>query len=187
VRDPACGYSAVTIARSVVGIQAGDIIRVVNYLKSKDDIDPSKIGAVGINEMCIPLIHAAAFDTSISNIIFIGSLISYRSIVMNRIFKIGLTPTGNKGTGHPYEVDFAWGVANVLSAYDLPDLLGCLAPRKVAMADLKDQSLKSASDDLIKQDMSFPRAVYSFKGVSENLKIISLCENSDDIYEWCFK
>ena len=34
VRDPASGYCAVIIARSVVGIQAGDIIRVVDYLKS---------------------------------------------------------------------------------------------------------------------------------------------------------
>jgi len=187
VRDPTCGYTAVIIARSVVGIQAGDIIRVVNYLKSKDDIDPSKIGAVGTNEMCIPLIHAAAFDPSISNITLIGSLISYRSIVMNRIYKIGLTPTGNKGTGHPYEVDFTWGVANVLSAYDLPDLLGCLAPRKVVMADLKDQSLESASDDLIKQDMNFPLSVYSYKGVSDNLKILPSAENYSNLIEWCFK
>ena len=32
-RGHTCGYTAVIIARSVVGIQAGDIVRVVNYLK----------------------------------------------------------------------------------------------------------------------------------------------------------
>jgi cephalosporin-C deacetylase-like acetyl esterase len=187
VRDPASSYSAVIIARSVVGIQAGDIIRVVDYLKSCDDVDVTKIGAIGINEMALPLIHAAAFDNSISAIELIGSQISYRSIVMNRIYNIGLISTGNPGIGHPFEIDFSWGVAGVLKAYDLPDLIGCMAPRKVVLVNLKDQTLGSASVDLIKQDMSFPRSVYSSKGVSENLKILSLNENSDDIFDWCFK
>jgi hypothetical protein len=74
-----------------------------------------------------------------------------------------------------------------LKAYDLPDLIGCMAPRKVVLVNLKDQALESASGDLIKLDMSFPGAVYSSKGVSENLKILSLSENSDDIFDWCFK
>ena len=106
---------------------------------------------------------------------------------MNRIYRIGLISTGNPGTGHPYEIDFSWGVAGALKAYDLPDLIGCMAPRKVVLVNLKDQTLGSASEDLIKQDMSFPRSVYSSKGVSENLKILSINENSDDIFNWCFK
>ncbi len=68
VRDPSTGYSAVVIARSVVGIQAGDIIRVANYLKRCDDVDAKRIAAIGIGEMCLPLIHAAAFDNSISTV-----------------------------------------------------------------------------------------------------------------------
>ena len=187
VRDPTNGYTAVLLARSVAGIQAGDIIRVVDYLKSRRDIDTAKVGAIGIKEMCIPLIHAAAFDPSINNIILIGSVISYRSIVMNRIYKIGLTKTGNKGTGHPYEVDFSWGIAGVLTAYDLPDLIGCMAPRKVAITDLKDQTLESASADLIKQEMTFPRSVYSYKGVPDNLKILPSNESAVNVVDWCFK
>ncbi len=187
VRDPSSGYSAVIIARSVIGIQAGDILRVAAYLKSCDDVDAHKIAAIGINEMCLPLIHAAAFDQSISNVILMGSPISYRSIVMNRIYKIGLMPTGNKGIGHPYEINFSWGIAGVLTAYDLPDLIACIAPRKVVLVNLKDHTLESASADLIKQDMTFPLSVYSYKDVSENLKILSSNEHSEDIIDWCFK
>ena len=40
------GYTGVAIGRSVVGIQAGDIIRVVNYLKGRSDVNATKIGAV---------------------------------------------------------------------------------------------------------------------------------------------
>jgi cephalosporin-C deacetylase-like acetyl esterase len=187
VRDPACGYTGVMIARSVAGIQAGDIVRVVNYLKSLDDVDGERIGAIGINEMCIPLIHAAAFEPSLRSIALTGSQISYRSVVMNRIYNIGLISTGNPGIGHPYEIDFSWGIAGVLQAYDLPDLIGCIAPRKIILVNLQDQSLASASEDLVKKEMSFPVSVYSSKGAAANLKIVASDENCKSLIEWCFK
>jgi hypothetical protein len=36
------------IGRSVTGIQAGDVSRVVNFLKDRSDVDPGRIGAIGI-------------------------------------------------------------------------------------------------------------------------------------------
>jgi cephalosporin-C deacetylase-like acetyl esterase len=180
------GSTAVLIGRSVVGIQAGDIIRVVNYLMGRDDVDTTKVGAIGINEMCIPLIHAAAFDSSINNITLIGSPISYRSIVMNRIYKIGLITTGNKGVGLPYELDFSSTIAGILTAYDLPDLIGCIAPRKVVLAGLKDQMLEPASEALINTDLEFPYSAYAFKKASANIKIVSPYENPASFVDWCF-
>ena len=140
-----------------------------------------------MNEMCIPLLHAAAFDPSIKNVTLVGSPISYRSIVMNRNYRIGLTRTGHGRVGHPYEVDFSWGIAGVLTAYDLPDLIGCIAPRKVGIAGLKDHTLESASADLIRQEMNFPRSTFFYKGVPDNLKIISSSVSSEDLIEWGFE
>jgi len=181
------GYAAVLIGRSLPGIQAGDIVRVVKYLKTCEDVDSLNIGGIGIDDMCIPLIHAAAFEPSVKSITIIGSPVSYRSIAMNRIFRIGLTETGKKGINHPYESNFSWGVAGVLTAYDLPDLIGSMAPRKVAIAGLRDHALEEASDELIKQDMNFPESVYSYKGVSENLKIIKGSGELADLAEWGLK
>ncbi len=137
--------------------------------------------------MCLPLIHAAAFDHSISTIELVGSLVSYRSIAMNRIYKIGLTPTGYEGVGHPYEVNFSWGIAGVLTAYDLPDLIACMAPRKVVLVNLRDQMLESASTELINEEMTFPRSVYSHKSVSDNLRIITSGTYTGDLIDWCFR
>lgn len=181
------GYTAVIIGRSVVGIQAADIVRTMNYLKSLSEVDTLNIGAIGINEMCIPLLHAAAFDPSIKNIILIGSLISYKSVVMNRFYKIGLTPREGGGNWHPYEVDFSWGVAGVLTAYDLPDLIGCVAPRKVVLAGLKDQMLEPASPELINQELDFPLSVYSSKKSSENIKIVSSYTSLGSLVDWSFQ
>ena len=181
------GYTAVIIGRSVVGLQAGDIVRTVNYLKSLNGVDTLNIGAIGINEMCIPLLHAAAFDASIKNITLIGSLISFRSVVMNRFYKIGLTPREGGGNWHPNEVDFSWGVAGVLTAYDLPDLIGCIAPRRIQLAGTRDQMLEPASEELINKDMEFPVAVYAFKKASEYFRIVKSDTSPVSLVEWSFK
>jgi cephalosporin-C deacetylase-like acetyl esterase len=186
-RGLADGYNAVLIGRSVVGIQAGDIVRVVDFLKRFEGVDSLKIGAVGINEMALPLIHAAAFDPSVNNIVLIGSLISYRSTVMNRFYKIGLTKREGGDIWHHHEVDFSWGVAGVLTAYDLPDLIGCIAPRRVTLAGLKDQMLEPASDELINMELEFPRSVYTYRRASENMKVVSSYESLGSLVKWNFK
>jgi hypothetical protein len=106
---------------------------------------------------------------------------------MNRLYKIGLTPTGNKGTNHPFEVDFSWGVAGVLKAYDLPDLIGCIAPGKVAIAAPVDHELKIASDDLINREMAFARRVYDHKGAAGNIRLSSSKGYPVELVDWCFK
>jgi cephalosporin-C deacetylase-like acetyl esterase len=184
-RGLADGYTGALIGKSVVGIQAGDISRVVSYLKHRDDVDPTNIGAVGFDSMCLPLLHAAAFDSSIKNLILVRSLISYRSVAMNRFYKIGLTPNEGGGTGHPYEVDFSWGIAGVLKAYDLPDLIASIAPRKIALVDLQDQLLDSAAESLIDEELKFPRAVYGMKSATHQLKI-DLSFDLMSLVDWAF-
>lgn len=183
-RGLADGYTGVLIGRSIIGIQAGDIIRVANYLRSRSDVDPEKIGAAGIGGMCLPLIHAAAFDSSIKGITLMGSLISYRSIAMNRLYKAGLTERPNGGHHHPYEIDFSWGIAKVLTGYDLPDLIGSLAPRKVVLAGLTDHMKEAASEELISQEMAFPRSAYASANASASIRIVSAPQSLDSLVGW---
>jgi dienelactone hydrolase len=180
------GNTAVLVGRSVVGIQAGDVIRVVDYLVRRRDVDATKVGVIGFNEMCIPVMHAAAFDHRIKNVTLIGSPISYRSIIMNRFYRVGLTPTGITGPGLPFFIDFSSTIAGVLTAYDLPDLIGCIAPRKVVIAGLKDQMLEPASEALINEEMEFPRTAYTFRKASANMKLVSAVEDLPSLVDWCF-
>jgi len=184
-RDLAPGYTALLLGRSIAGIQAADICRVAQYLQNRDDIDPSGIGALGINEMCLPLIHAAAFDKSIKYVVLSGSLLSYSSVALNRFYRIGLTEREGGGTQHPYEVGFSWGIAGVLKGYDLPDLIACISPRKVVVANPTDQMLKPAPDELIEREMEFPKSVYKSRGYAEYLRIITESPDLLTLLEWC--
>jgi hypothetical protein len=185
-RGMAIGYTGVLIGRSLPGLQAGNIARVTKYLKTRPEVDGKNIGAVGMGGMCIPLIHAAAFNEDIKNVVLIDPLISYRSVAMNRFFRVGLTEREKVNNGHPFEVDFDWGITGVLTGYDLPDLIATVAPRKVAMVNLRDQMLEPAPEQLVKQEMNFPKLAYASKNASGNLKILSQFASIGPLVEWCF-
>jgi hypothetical protein len=186
-RPLATGYTALLIGRSVVGIQAGDIISTAGFLKSLDCVDKQRVGAFAVGETCIPLLHAAAFDPSIASVTLVGSQVSYRSVAMNRFYKFGLIENEGGGTGHPYEVEFNWGIAGVLKGYDLPDLMGCIAPRKLVLAALQNQQLEDADRELIERDTAFPQSVYNYKKVPGNLSIVSSKEDIVSLVNWAFE
>ena len=168
----AAQYLSLMIGKSITGIQAGDIIRVANFLKNRQDVNQSKISAVAFDELGPALIHAAAMDKSIHSISLIGSLISYRQIVANEF----------------YDPDFTkYFVAGALTAYDLPDLIGCIAPRKVALMGINDQMKQPASRELVDEELSFPHSVYSLNNSVNNLNILPATQDIYSVIEWCFE
>ncbi|MBK8504180.1 MAG: hypothetical protein IPL46_19405 [Saprospiraceae bacterium] len=186
-RSLAPGYTGVLIGKSMVGIQASDIHMIATHLRGLQGVDSSKIGAIAFDGMCLPLIHCAAFNPSIKNTILVRPLISYRSVVMNRFYKIGLAKNEGGGTGHPYEIDFNWGIPGVLTAYDLPDLIGSIAPRKVVMVGITDQMLTPASETLVKEEMEFPVESYRHKGSHSSLQIIEGKRSVESLIQDLFK
>jgi len=186
-REHTDSYTAVLIGKSIPGIRAADIIRVADVLSKHEMVDSKKIGAVGIDEMCIPLIHAAAFNNLISSLVLVGSPVSYSTIAMNRDYRIGFTSREGGGYWHPYEVDFTWGVAGALTAYDLPDLIACIAPRKIALAGLKNQMMEPASQELTVRELEFPVSVYSSKKSSEKIKIVTSYSSLGSLVDWSFQ
>jgi cephalosporin-C deacetylase-like acetyl esterase len=177
-------YTGVMTGRSTVATRAGDIVRTVNWLKQVDSVDPQRIGAAAVGVMGIPLLHAAAFESSIAGIVVQSPLISYRSVVMNRFYRIGLIRNEGGGLGYPYEVDFSWGVAGALTGYDLPDLVGCIAPRRIALAGPQSQQLEPASPQEIEMDTAFPRAAYARCGAPENLRIVQATDPLVELAAW---
>jgi hypothetical protein len=169
------GYGAVLIGESIVGIHAGNIVRVVNMLKGRSDVAKNEISVVAFDELCPALLHAAAFESSISKTILIRAPVSYSEIANHKLYN--------------YSVTFQWGVAGALDAYDLPDLVGCIAPRKLLFAELQNCMKKPASKQLVDQEFSFPRQAYLKKQAPNNLKIADWTANKnfDEIIDWLLK
>ncbi|MEX2233543.1 MAG: acetylxylan esterase [Cyclobacteriaceae bacterium] len=112
-------YTSILIGRSIVGVQAGDIARLVRVLGKNHK--QTEIYGFARKEMTPVLLHAAAFIPAIHRVALIDHLNSYRTLVMNRSY-------------HSPFITSA--VPGALRAYDLPDLAGALAPRKLLIGGL---------------------------------------------------
>jgi hypothetical protein len=149
-------FASLLIGRSIVGIQAGDVVRLSRYLKKLPFIN----GVYGVarQEMGPILLHAAAFDPAISRIALLEPYASYRCIVMNRFYS---------------PVFIASTVPGALGAYDLPDLSASLAPRKLMMVGTTDCMGKTADDATLNEDLIVIKTAYHNKNADEQLIILS--------------
>ncbi len=157
-------YASMLIGRSIVGIRASDVVRLARLLEKITGA--SGVYGVARKEMGPVLLHAAAFEGSISHIALVEPYSSYMSIVMN----------------HFYQSSFIPGVVpGALKEYDLPDLAGCLAPRPLLIAGATDGNGKRADETAINDDIGVIRKAYESRKGTGQLLIRTLdAYNNDD-------
>ena len=107
--------TAMLLGKTLVGLRARDIRCGVDLLNARTDVDPNRIRAVGKGQGAIVLVHAAVGDDRIKGLVLQNMLISYQSVVTHRVHRRLCESV----------------VPDVLEYYDLPDLVGALAPRPV--------------------------------------------------------
>jgi cephalosporin-C deacetylase-like acetyl esterase len=101
------------VGRTLVGLRIDDVIRSIDYLAARVDVDPAKIAAVGSGHMGLVLLHAAVLDSRIKHIAIDHVLTSYRSL-LDAPLPIGAPEDEIPG---------------VLLHYDIPDLAKFLGAR----------------------------------------------------------
>lgn len=114
-------FTAVLTGRSIVGVHAADLIRLVETVKRGSPEE--EIWGVARGTMGPSLLHAAVLEPRFTRIAVAGMYSSYQEIVEKE----------------RYNPEFVYSmVPGALLAYDLPDLAASLAPRPLLMTDLVD-------------------------------------------------
>lgn len=114
-------FTGAQTGRSIVGVHAADLVRLVEVIKGRSPKD--EIWGVARGEMGPPLLHAASLEPRIGRIAISGMYASYQMVVDNEY----------------YNPRFIYSmVPGALKAYDLPDLAGTLAPRPLLITNLVD-------------------------------------------------
>lgn len=165
-------FAAIQNARSIVGIQAGDVLGTLKYLQSRSDVQSHQIHIVARGEVCGAALYASAFDKSISKIALIEPLISYRSLVEKRYYRPHFIPTT---------------VAGALQSYDLPDLAATLAPRKVLFVNGLNHNGNRARLNQIEQALAVTRKAYKQRNAEHKLEIreMDLNDSRRDVFsDW---
>lgn len=99
-------FESILIGRSIVGLDAGDVNRLVAVLQEKEGV--KEVRGLAKGEMSSVLLHAANFNPYISSIALIDPMGSYRGLVESFRYS---TKSIN------------YSIAGALQHYDLPDLL----------------------------------------------------------------
>jgi hypothetical protein len=110
------GCDAMMLGISTLGLRVFDVLRGLDYLRSRPDVDAARIGLHGVGAGALVAYFAAALDDGWCDLAFEDMLVSYRHLAETRYYNNRL-----------YNLKvMAWGL---LSRFDLPDLLPCMAPR----------------------------------------------------------
>lgn len=162
-------FNAQLAGRSVVGINAGDILQVFRFLRQRNDVLPSRIGAVAAGATGPAVLHAAAFEKDLAWLVLQESITSYSPLVLNKY----------------YQVDAKSLVAGALTAYDLPDLLGSLAPRKCAVLQPRNHLDESAGTEEVAFTTEIALKTYATGKAENNFKLLTSESDLGTIIHWC--
>lgn len=148
-------YSSILVGRSIAGVQASDVKRLVSVIKEKSPDE--RIFAIALKEMTPALLHAATFVPEIERVALLEPLISYKSLAENRIYHSGFIPTA---------------VAGSIGNYDLPDLASSLSNRKLLMAGPVDGANNRLEYDHAAKDLAYVKQCFSSKDNASGFTLV---------------
>ena len=147
--------TALLIGKTMAGMRALDIVRGVDLLAARRDVDASRIAATGQASAALPTLFAALFDNRISKLALDGILVSYESVVNGRI---------QQGI-----VDQV--VPSALKYFDLPDVVAALAPRQVAIFNGMNPLGQELTARALREEYARALAAYRTAGAQAALQI----------------
>jgi cephalosporin-C deacetylase-like acetyl esterase len=126
-------YRTLWVGKTMVGMRVLDVIRAVDLLAERREIDPKSISGLARGRLGLVLLHAAAIDPRIRRVAVEGTLASWDDFVLNKYYRINLGDI----------------VPGSLPIYDLVDLAGLIAPRTVWLVNPADQLGKAKDPTLV--------------------------------------
>ncbi len=129
-RSPHTGHYETTmrafiVGKTMVGMQVVDLLRVMDYLNSRGDVDRSRITLLGKGNGGVVALFAAALDRRFSKVVCEDELATYLDMASATYYDPSL---------------FDIIVPGVLKDFDLPDVAAAIAPRSLQVIDARSAS-----------------------------------------------
>ncbi len=163
-------FGAVLLAKSFVGLQAADIVRLNRALRARPDVDAAPARAIAIGAAASALQHAAAFESEIGGVALVEPLVSYTSLATTQYYRPEYLPGA---------------VAGMLMAYDLPDLLAAIAPRPTLVMNPVDAGADPMNVEEVRSAWSLPPSLFGVSGSEGRLHLRASVEDpTDETLRW---
>jgi hypothetical protein len=147
--------TAMLVGKTLIGLRAQDVMRAVDMLALRGDVEMQGLSAFGFGEAAPVLLHAAALDDRIKNVVLKNMLVSYESVVTEKISRLV----------------FENIVPGALTKYDLPDLAATLAPRRIAIVNPVNPRGQSLELSQVLLQYESTKAAFKLAGASASFVI----------------
>lgn len=158
--ETALSYMAWQLGESLFGMRVQDLVRGVDYVLGRRDVEPGDVRVCGRGAGALLAIYAAALDTRISAVIAERGLLSYRTLAQADRY--------THGTGI-----FLRGV---LQRFDLPHIAAAIAPRPLTLAGPVDAMERPVTEETARDAYQITTETYRALGKQEFFRIASTAD-----------
>lgn len=149
-------FAGILTGRSIVGLRAEDITRMVHFMQSGLPGYHS-FSAITVGILGSEILHAAVFGAALQRICLVRPFLRFADIALSRDYKPGFIPSV---------------VAGSLEAYDLPDLMAAFAPRQLMIIDPKLEDGSEAGEKQVLKKLSFTIETYARQDQKDHFRFI---------------
>jgi cephalosporin-C deacetylase-like acetyl esterase len=153
--DTALTYMSWSLDESLFGMRVQDVVRSVDYVLSRPDVDKGGLRVIGKGAGALWALYAAALDERITAVVAQGGLISYGSLArVDRYL-------------HGAQIF----VRDVLKSFDLPQVAGAVADRRLVLLGLTDPMKNPVPAASALRAYEWTRQAYANAGASDRFEI----------------
>jgi cephalosporin-C deacetylase-like acetyl esterase len=153
--ETAMQYMTWFMDESLLGMRVRDVVRSVDYVSSRPDVDKQNIHVIGKGMAGLWCLYAAALDPRIRSLISVHGLLSYRALTGSDRYRYGADVF----------------VLNALLHYDLPQVAAAMNGRPLTLIQPLDAMKKSVSPDAAEQAYRWTRDCYESAGAGNRFQI----------------
>ncbi len=125
-RDADFAYAALSLGRPLLGMRVWDALHVLEYARSRADVDPKHVVLVGRGWAGLTALFAAVLDGRVARIAVEGAQVSYAELFSSEM----------------YAQPASLVLPGALRDFDLEDVYGALAPRPLLVLNPEDAQTK---------------------------------------------
>ncbi len=157
-------WTNLVLGKPVLGQRVWDVLRTLDYLAARPDVDNSQMRILGRGSAGIAAGLATVLDSRVRSLLLTHSVPSWQSIV----------------DAEDYSVSLDWFVQGILQHFDLPDLLASIAPRPVWIYDAVDADGQAISESTLRD--AYLQRVAQNSSVFDTLRLGVGPDDDEELY-----
>jgi cephalosporin-C deacetylase-like acetyl esterase len=137
-------YDCLKIGATLFGMQLQDVIKGIDYLVTREDLDIGQIGCIGWGIGGLLALYAGAIDERLEQVAAIEMLCSYKSLLDSPL----------------YRYNFSAFIPDVIRHFELCDVAALVAPRTLMLINPVDAMKKPVPQEILEEHYAWTRKIY---------------------------